>query len=85
VTKETTMPSIDTLWEVRDLLGLGLVIHNYPDQPGTAAEFWPQGAYPPSVTEKLKAAIWCPPAGDSVAMDDPERRTISPGQNIQRR
>lgn len=62
-----------------ELPGLGLVIHDNPDRASTVAELWPKGGYPPSVGEKLKAATWCPAAGEYVPMDDPERLTISPG------
>jgi len=58
--------------------GVGMVIDHGPDRPATAAELWPKGDYPPSVTEKLKALRCCDAAGGYVEMADPERLTIHP-------
>jgi hypothetical protein len=60
------------------LSGLGMVIDDGPEQPGTAAELWPHGNYPLSVAEKLNALRWCDAVGEYVLMDDPERLTIFP-------
>jgi hypothetical protein len=36
-----------------------LYLEDGPTEPGTTAELWPNGDYPPALAEDLRALVWC--------------------------